>query len=76
MEAVIPPAWKESQHTHPPYAMYIVNGGKVRMHSPDGTTRDADLNTGEAIFSDKVTHWAENIGADTVKVILVELRHR
>jgi quercetin dioxygenase-like cupin family protein len=76
MEAVIPPAWKETQHTHPPYVTYILNGGTVRMHFADGTTRDVQFNTGEAKFTDKVTHWAENIGADTVKVVLVELRHR
>lgn len=76
MEAVIPPAWKETQHTHPPYAMYILNGGSVRMHFTDGTARDVQFNTGEARFSDKVTHWAENTGADTVKVVLVEMRHR
>lgn len=76
MEATIPPGHKEKQHTHPPYAMYITSGGNVRMHFADGTTRDVQFNAGEARFSDKVTHWAENTGSTTVKVILVELRHR
>lgn len=76
MEATIPPGAKEKQHTHPPYAMYILNGGSVRMHFADGTTRDVTFNTGEARFSEKVTHWAENIGTTTVRVLLVEMRHR
>jgi len=76
MEATIPPGHKEKQHTHPPYAMYITSGGSVRMHFADGTARDVQFNAGEARFSDKVTHWAENIGTSTVKVILVEIRHR
>jgi len=76
MQAVIPPAWKETQHTHPPYVTYVLSGGTVRMHFADGTTRDVSFNTGEAKFTPRVTHWAENIGADTVKVLVVELRHK
>ncbi|MEO8575161.1 MAG: hypothetical protein ABI556_00610 [Gemmatimonadales bacterium] len=76
MEAVIPPGHREKQHTHPPYATYVLGGGSVRMHFPDGTTRDVEFKTGEARFSESVTHWAENIGTSTVRVILVELRHR
>ena len=74
MEAVLTPGFKEKQHTHPPYAMYILTGGSVRMHFPDGSTRDAQFNSGEARFSDKVTHWAENTGTSTIRIILVELR--
>jgi quercetin dioxygenase-like cupin family protein len=76
MEAVIPPGHKEKQHTHPPYAMYIIDGGSVRMHFADGTARDVTFKTGEARFSDKVTHWAENIGTSTIRVLLVEIRHK
>jgi len=75
MEALIPPGFKEKQHTHPPYAMYILSGGNIRMHYPDGTTRDAEMTTGAALFSDKTTHWAENTGSSTIRVLLVELRH-
>jgi quercetin dioxygenase-like cupin family protein len=76
MEAAIPPGHKEKQHTHPPYAMYVMNSGSVRMHFADGTTRDVQFNAGEARFSDRVTHWAENTGTSTVRIILVEIRHR
>jgi quercetin dioxygenase-like cupin family protein len=76
MEAVLPPGLKEKQHTHPPYALYILSGGSVRMHYPDGSTRDVQFNTAEARFTDKVTHWAENTGTSTIRIILVEMRHR
>ena len=76
MEAVLPPGLKEKQHTHPPYAMYILTGGRARMHFPDGSTRDAQFNSGEARFSDKITHWAENTGTSTIRIILVEMRRR
>lgn len=76
MEAVLSPGLKEKNHTHPPYAMYILKGGNVRMHFPDGSTRDAEFKSGEARFSDKVTHWAENTGTSTIRIILVEMRQR
>lgn len=76
MEAVIPPGHKEKQHTHPPYVTYVLNGGNVRMHFADGTTRDLTFTTGEARFTDTVTHWAENIGTSTIRALLVEMRHR
>jgi beta-alanine degradation protein BauB len=76
MEAVIPPGHREKQHTHPPYAMYVLGGGSVRMHLADGTTRDVEFKAGEARFSEAVTHWAENTGTSTVRVVLVELRDR
>ncbi len=76
MEAVLPPGYKEKLHTHPPYATYVVDGGKVRLHMADGTTGDAELKPGQALFSERVTHWAENIGTSTMRLILVELRRR
>jgi quercetin dioxygenase-like cupin family protein len=76
MEAVLPPGLREKQHTHPPYAMFIINGGSVRTHLPDGSTRDASFSTGEARFSEAVTHLNENTGTSTIRIILVELRHR
>lgn len=76
MEGVIPPGFKEKLHTHPPYATYVIDGGTVRLHMTDGTTRDAELKAGQVIFSERLTHWAENIGAVPIRLILVELRRR
>jgi len=76
MEAVLLPGFKEKQHTHPTYAFYVVEGGTVRMHYTDGSTRDAELKTGQVLFSDPVTHWAENTGSSTIRMVLVEVRNR
>ena len=53
-----------------------VEGGTVRMHYTDGSTRDAELKTGQVLFSDPVTHWAENTGSSTIRIVLVEVRNR
>ncbi len=76
MEAVLPPGYKEKLHTHPPYTTYVVDGGTVRIHMADGKTRDSELKPGQVLFSERVTHWAENTGTSTMRLILVELRHR
>ena len=74
MEAVLPPGYQEKMHTHPAYVMYITSGGKVRLHMADGRTRESEFKTGDVFFSEPVTHWAENIGATTIRVMLVELK--
>ena len=32
MEAVLEPGFKEKIHAHPAYVMYVLSGGKVRLH--------------------------------------------
>jgi len=76
MEAVLPPGFKEALHTHPPYAMYIIAGGKVRLYSADGKWRDSEFKAGDVFYSDRVTHQAENTGTSTIRVLLVEIRRK
>ena len=76
MEADLPPGFQEKPHAHTPYVMYILAGGKVRIHEENGSARESELKPGDVYFSNPVTHWAENIGSSTVKVLLVEIRHR
>ena len=73
-EATLPPGWKENQHSHPTSIVYVIDGGKVRNHLPDGTTSDATYTAGMTAYRDPVTHWAENIGTTTIKLIVVELK--
>jgi quercetin dioxygenase-like cupin family protein len=76
MEAVMKPGFREKLHSHPGYVMYVLSGGKVRLHYPDGQTRDSEFEAGATFYSDPVTHWAENTGTTTIKIILVELKRR
>ena len=74
MEAVLEPGFKEKVHAHPGYVMYVLSGGKVRLHYTDGTSRDSEFKDGAVFYSDPVTHWAENTGTTTIRVMLVELK--
>ena len=74
LEATLQPGQKEQMHSHPATVIYVLAGGKVRNHTPDGKTTEAVLRTGDVIYRDPLTHWAENIGTTPVHLILVELK--
>jgi beta-alanine degradation protein BauB len=74
LEAVIKPGDKEQLHSHPAYVIHVLAGGRVRSHATDGKATEYELVTGETLYRDPVTHWAENIGTTTIHLILVELK--
>jgi beta-alanine degradation protein BauB len=74
LEATLAPGEKEQMHSHPAYVIYVLEGGKTRNHSADGKTSESELKTGDVVYRDPLTHWAENIGTTTMHLILVELK--
>ena len=73
-EATLAPGEKENPHSHPATVIYVIAGGKIRTHHQDGTTSEATLETGATLFREPLTHWTENIGDTTIKVMLVEMK--
>ena len=73
-EAKLEPGDKENMHSHPASIVYVIAGGKVRSHTPDGKTSEAELKAGDTIYREPLTHWAENIGTTTLRMIVVELK--
>ncbi len=74
LEATLKPGDKEQTHSHPAYIIYVIGGGKFRNHATDGTVSDGEFKTGDVIYRDAVTHWAENTGDTTIRLVLVELK--
>ena len=74
LEAVLKPGDKEKTHSHPAYVIYVIAGGKIRNHAVDGTVSDGEFRTGDVVYRDPLTHWAENIGDTTIRLVLVELK--
>lgn len=74
LEATLKPGDKEQTHSHPAYLIYVIEGGKFRNHATDGTITGGEFKTGDVIYRDAVTHWAENIGDTTIRLVLVELK--
>ena len=74
LEAVLAPGDKEQMHSHPAYVFYVLEGGTMRSHTADGKTSQSELRPGQVFYRDPLTHWAENVGTTTVRVVLVELK--
>ena len=74
LEATLKPGDQEKLHSHPAYVIYVIEGGKARTHGTDGTVTEAEFKTGDVIYREPVTHWAENTGDTTIRLELVELR--
>jgi quercetin dioxygenase-like cupin family protein len=75
LEATIKPGDKEKTHSHPAYVIYVIAGGKFRNHATDGTVTNGEFKTGDVIYREPVTHWAENIGETTIRLELIELKN-
>lgn len=75
LEATLKPGDKEKTHSHPAYVIYVIAGGKFRNHAADGTVTDGEFKTGDVIYREPLTHWAENIGDTTIRLELVELKN-
>jgi len=74
MEATLPPGAKEQMHSHPAYVIYVLEGGRYRNHASDGKTTEGEFKTGDVIYRDPLTHFAENIGDKPMHLLLVELK--
>jgi len=75
LEATLKPGDQEKVHSHPAYVIYVIAGGKSRIHLADGTVTETEFKTGDVIYREPVTHWAENIGNTTIRLELVELKN-
>lgn len=74
LEAVLQPGDREQLHSHPASVYYVVEGGRVRNHAADGTVTESEVVAGQVVYREPVTHWAENIGTTTLRIVLIELR--
>ena len=74
LEATLKPGMKENLHSHPSSVIYVIAGGKARSHSVDGKVTDLEFKTGDVIYRDPLTHWAENTGKTTIRLIIMEIK--
>ncbi len=73
-EAVLKPNEREQLHSHPAYVVHVIAGGRIRSHGTDGKATEYELVTGDTLYRDPITHWAENIGSTTIHLVVVELK--
>lgn len=66
------PGDKTPVHSHPSNVVYVIKGGRVKFTIPDGSTRVAELKSGDVLLRPPVTHSDEAI--DSVEALLIELK--
>jgi quercetin dioxygenase-like cupin family protein len=69
------PGQKEAMHSHPAILLYVLQGGKLRSTTPDGTSKEIEYKTGDIQWREAVTHTGENIGTTEMKSLLIEVKH-
>lgn len=73
MEVTFNPGDSILPHSHPDHHVYAVSGGTLRITTAKGSN-DAVIKTGDVLFIPAEIHWAKNIGATPVRLIVNELK--
>jgi quercetin dioxygenase-like cupin family protein len=74
LESRMKPGDRTEMHSHPALVAYAIQDGRFKFTFPDGASEEIELQAGQVIFSDAVTHSTENVGTTEGHVILVELK--
>ncbi len=71
----IEPGERDEWHTHPAKVSYVASGGTLRITTEDADSFVVDEHSDSASWLGAIgKHYAENIGKDTVRIILVEVK--
>jgi quercetin dioxygenase-like cupin family protein len=73
VEALYKPGDSSALHSHPDYALYVLNGGTAEFIGKNGEKTTNEMKTGEANIRAAEEHSVKNAGKTTVKVLLVEV---
>lgn len=74
LEANLRKGQKAPMHHHPRHLVYVLESGRERFTLSNGKTRDADMNAGDAVWEEEMSHSSENIGKTTVHALIFELK--
>ena len=66
----------KGMHFHPAHVTVSLTAGKVKVASPDGTSRIDEAPAGTVFFAPAETHSVENIGGSNMRAYIVELKDR
>jgi quercetin dioxygenase-like cupin family protein len=73
VEATYKPGDSSASHSHPDYALYVINGGTAEFTGKDGKKMTNEMKTGMENIRAGEVHSVKNTGKTTVKVLLVEV---
>jgi len=74
LELRLKPGQKESMHSHPQFLVYVLNSAKMRMTSSLGEVKEVELERGQLIWGEPLSHAGENIGSTELHELIIELK--
>lgn len=73
LEATYKPGDSSAMHSHPDYALYVINGGTAEFTGKDGKKMVSEMKSGAENIRPAEVHSGKNTGKTTIKVLLVEV---
>ena len=73
LEANYKPGDSSALHSHPDYALYVINGGTAEFTGKDGKKMVNEMKSGMENIRAEEVHSVKNTGKTTIKVLLVEV---
>ncbi|CAN5497737.1 hypothetical protein BH23BAC1_BH23BAC1_48890 [soil metagenome] len=74
MEATYKPGQSSAMHSHPDFAMYVLEGGNIEISGKTGSKQVVEFKTGMGVVLPADSHMAKNVGKTTVKLVVTEIR--
>lgn len=73
-EMRLKPGEEAGMHAHPRCVVYALSSARVKMSTPDGTSREVEIRMGDVTWSAGTQHDIENIGTTDDWGIIIELK--
>ncbi len=68
------PGEKSVMHEHPANVAVFLNDNKVKFTLPDGKSIEVETKAGQTLYGNYEKHLPQNIGNESLELILVELK--
>ena len=68
------PGGRSPMHSHPDSVMHALTDGNLTITSQDGESQTVEIPSGATFWNAATTHSVENIGAETVSFLRIELK--
>lgn len=73
VEATYKPGDSSAMHSHPDYALYVIEGGTAQFTGKDGAKLTTEMKSGMENIRPAEIHSVKNTGKTTIKVLLAEV---
>lgn len=77
LQGTYPPGETENWHGHPPYFIYAVDSGSIKVESENGESKVFELKSGMSTKSPHVgKHRGTNVGNAPLRLLIIEFKQK